>query len=129
MATCFQQKPSNAEDHSVILFSTSNYPEGSTSPSSSFYHLPLSADDHPKASQKLTPKPIEILTSVSFVARSSEILAIVDPSGIGKSSLLRIISGRVYDKDFDPCSISINDHRQGPIQDFIFENEFIIFIL
>ncbi|XWS28370.1 hypothetical protein CRYUN_Cryun25bG0062500 [Craigia yunnanensis] len=111
MATCFQHKPSNAEDDSVILFSTSNSPEGSTSPSSSFYHSPLSAEDHSKASHKLTPKPVEILKSVSFVARSSEILAIIGPSGTGKSSLLRKISGRVYDKDFDPCSISINDHR------------------
>ncbi|XVF04852.1 hypothetical protein REPUB_Repub05bG0120900 [Reevesia pubescens] len=135
MATCFQHKPSNAEDDSVILFSTSNSPEGSTSPSSSFYQSPLSADDHSKTSQILTvrnlsytinsktsipdsffhlvqkPKPVEILKSVSFVARSCEILAIVGPSGTGKSSLLRIISGRVNDKDFDPCSISINDHR------------------
>ncbi|XVE79012.1 hypothetical protein DITRI_Ditri14bG0023600 [Diplodiscus trichospermus] len=134
MATCFQHKPSNAEDDSVILFSTSNSPEGSTSPSSSFYHSPLSADGHSK-SHRLTvrslcytihlkrsipdsffhfvqkPKPVEILKSVSFVARSSEILAIVGPSGTGKSSLLRIISGRVNDKDFEPCSISINDHR------------------
>ncbi|XWS71252.1 hypothetical protein CRYUN_Cryun03dG0122600 [Craigia yunnanensis] len=134
MATCFQQKPSNAEDDLVILFSTSNSPEGSTSPSSSFYHSPLSTD-HSKTSHKLTvrnlsytihlrtsipgsffhlvkkPKPVEILKSVSFVARSSEILAIIGPSGTGKSSLLRIISGRVNDKDFDPCSISINDHR------------------
>ncbi|KAF7154116.1 hypothetical protein RHSIM_Rhsim01G0195700 [Rhododendron simsii] len=56
------------------------------------------------------PKPpiINILKSVSFVARSSEILAVVGPSGTGKSTLLRIISGRVRDQDFDPKSISLN---------------------
>lgn len=56
------------------------------------------------------PKPpiISILKSVSFVARSSEILAVVGPSGTGKSTLLRIISGRVRDQDFDPKSISLN---------------------
>ncbi|XP_021278458.1 ABC transporter G family member 23 [Herrania umbratica] len=140
MATYLQQQPSNVEDDSVILFSTSSSPEGSTSLSSSFYHSPLSTDNS-KTSHKLTvrnlsytihlkrsipdaffhlgqmPKPVEILKSVSFIARSSEILAIVGPSGTGKSSLLRIISGRVNDKDFDPCSISINDHRMtSPVQ-------------
>ncbi|XWS73653.1 hypothetical protein CRYUN_Cryun02cG0147100 [Craigia yunnanensis] len=45
-----------------------------------------------------------------FVARSSEILAIVGPSGTGKSIFLRIISGRINDKDFEPCRISINDN-------------------
>lgn len=56
------------------------------------------------------PKPptINILKSVSFVARSYEILAVVGPSGTGKSTLLRIISGRVRDQDFDPKSISLN---------------------
>lgn len=53
-------------------------------------------------------KPISILKSVSFTARSSEILAVVGPSGTGKSTLLRVVSGRVRDKDFDPKSIMIN---------------------
>ncbi|KAK8990967.1 hypothetical protein V6N11_061994 [Hibiscus sabdariffa] len=139
MATCFPQKRStNGEDDSVILFSTSNSPEGSTSPSSSSHHSPppslSSAHRHSKPSHKLTvrnlsytvhakgsipdsffhflhnrPKPVEVLKSVGFVASGSEIVGIVGPSGTGKSSLLRIISGRVRDKDFDPCSISIDD--------------------
>lgn len=54
------------------------------------------------------PPIINILKSVSLVARSSEILAVVGPSGTGKSTLLRIISGRVGDQDFDPKSISLN---------------------
>ncbi|KAE8674937.1 ABC transporter G family member 23 [Hibiscus syriacus] len=132
MASCFHSGRSiNGEHDSVILFSTSNSPEGSsTSPSSSSYHSP---PPHSKPSHKLTvrnlsytihfkgsipfsffqqkrPKPVEVLKSVGFVARSSEIVGIVGPSGTGKSSLLRIISGRVHDKDFDPCSISIDDH-------------------
>ena len=119
------------EDDSVILFSTSNSPEESTtSPSSSFYHSPRAPPQISKTPYKLAvknisytihphrsffhlvqkPKPINILNSVSFVARSSEILAIVGPSGTGKSTLLRIISGRVQEKQFDPRScISIND--------------------
>ncbi|KAL4283332.1 hypothetical protein GQ457_16G006990 [Hibiscus cannabinus] len=139
MATCFPQKRSiTGEDDSVILFSTSNSPEGSTSPSSSSHHSPppslSSTHHHSKPSHKLTvrnlsytvhakgsipdsffrflhnrPKPVEVLNSVGFVASGSEIVGIVGPSGTGKSSLLRIISGRVRDKDFDPCSISIDD--------------------
>nr|GMC74345.1 ABC transporter G family member 23 [Ipomoea batatas] len=55
-------------------------------------------------------KPIvKILKSVSFVARSSEILAVTGPSGTGKSTLLRIISGRVRDKDFDAKTIFLNN--------------------
>jgi ABC-type multidrug transport system ATPase subunit len=129
MAACLQQMI--IEDDSVILFSTSNSPEESTtSPSSSFYHSPRAPPQISKTPYKLAvknisytihphrsffhlvqkPKPINILNSVSFVARSSEILAIVGPSGTGKSTLLRIISGRVQEKQFDPRScISIND--------------------
>ncbi|TXG73418.1 hypothetical protein EZV62_001997 [Acer yangbiense] len=57
------------------------------------------------------PKPIHILKSVSFEARDSQILAVVGPSGTGKSSLLRIISGRIREEEFDPKSIVINDLR------------------
>ncbi|KAJ7960553.1 ABC transporter-like protein [Quillaja saponaria] len=133
MATCFKPPPSN-EDDSVILFSTSNSAEDSASPSSSFCHSPtpqskpaykvsvknLSYTIHPNKStpslfshlmQK--PKPINILNSVSFVARSSQILAMVGPSGTGKSTLLRIMSGRVKDKEFDAKSISINDQQMS----------------
>ncbi|PHT98506.1 ABC transporter G family member 23 [Capsicum chinense] len=60
---------------------------------------------------KTSAKPkTTILKSVSFVAGCSEILAIVGPSGTGKSTLLRVISGRVRDKEFDPKSIYLNDH-------------------
>ncbi|KAJ1384095.1 P-loop containing nucleoside triphosphate hydrolase [Sesbania bispinosa] len=131
MAACL--KPSSSEDDSVILFSTSDSPEESTSPSSSFYHSPPPALQQFRTAYKLSirnlsytlhphkttpfslchltqkPKPVNILNSVSFVARSSEIVAVVGPSGTGKSTLLRIISGRIKDKDFDPKSISIND--------------------
>ncbi|CAL0311990.1 unnamed protein product [Lupinus luteus] len=128
MASCLKT-PSN-EDDSVILFSTSNSPEHSTSPSSSFYHSPppafrtayklsiknLSYTLHPHNSTPFPfchltkkPKPVTILKSVSFVARSSEIVAVVGPSGTGKSTLLRVIAGRVKDNDFNLNSISIND--------------------
>ncbi|GAV62116.1 ABC_tran domain-containing protein/ABC2_membrane domain-containing protein [Cephalotus follicularis] len=137
MATCFQQ--TRVVEDSVILFSTSNSPEDSSSPSSSFYHSTPPQTHHSKTTnyklivknlsykigpnrslanfpfchlmQKPMPHPINILKSVSFVARSAEILAIVGPSGTGKSSLLRMISGRIKEKEFDPKSISINDHQ------------------
>ncbi|CAJ1942931.1 unnamed protein product [Sphenostylis stenocarpa] len=125
---------SSTEDDSVILFSTSNSPEESIShSSSSFHHSPppslhqfktaykvsvrnLSYTLHPQKTTPFSffqpsqkPKPLNILNSVSFVARSSEIVAVVGPSGTGKSTLLRIIAGRVKGEDFDPKSISIND--------------------
>ncbi|XP_031284086.1 ABC transporter G family member 23 [Pistacia vera] len=127
--SCFQQPRPSLEEDSVVLFSTSNSPDESTSHSSSFYHP--SPPPPAKTSQKLTvrnlsysiqpnssfchlgkkkPKAIDILKSVSFDARGSEILAIVGPSGTGKSSLLRIISGRIRETDFDAKSIAINDH-------------------
>ncbi|XP_030961472.1 ABC transporter G family member 23 isoform X1 [Quercus lobata] len=136
MPSCLRQMP--IEDDSAILFSTSNSPEeSSASPSSSFYHSPSAAPQNSKTTYKLAvrnlsytihphgslatsfchlvqkPKPINILKSVSFVARSSEILAIVGPSGTGKSTLLQVISGRVKEKYFDPKTISINDQRMS----------------
>ncbi|KAG6437125.1 hypothetical protein SASPL_102035 [Salvia splendens] len=132
MATCFQPPPSaTIEDDSVVLFSTSDSPEESTSQSSSSNHSP--PHHHTQTPYKLTITnlsytvhkntwfstlvpggaklpPINILKSVSFVARSSEILAVVGPSGTGKSTLLRIVSGRVRDRDFDPKSIVLNDN-------------------
>ncbi|KAJ9146583.1 hypothetical protein P3X46_028827 [Hevea brasiliensis] len=136
MATCFHQRPSIEED-SVILFSTSE--ESTSCSSSFQHSPPPPPPSLPshhhnsQISYKLDvrnlsyticpsgsicasffhlvqkPKPVNILQSVSFQAISSEILAIVGPSGTGKSSLLRIISGRVRDEDFDPKSVSIND--------------------
>ncbi|KAG5023705.1 hypothetical protein AAZX31_07G214200 [Glycine max] len=134
MAACLKPpRLSSTEDDSLILFSTSNSPEESNSPSSSFYHSPPTSLHQFRTANKLSvrnlsytllphkttplsffhltqnPKPVNILKSVSFVARSSEVVAVVGPSGTGKSTLLRIISGRVKDEDFDPKSVSIND--------------------
>ncbi|KAL6976585.1 ABC transporter G member 23 [Sarracenia purpurea var. burkii] len=134
MASSFQE-PNIIDDTTVLFSSTGSIPE-STSPFSSSSSCYSSSSHHsppPSPQSKLTvtnlsytlhpnwsistifsppdqkPKPINILKSVSFVAKSSEILAIVGPSGTGKSSLLRIISGRVSEKDFDPKSlISVN---------------------
>ncbi|KAG8376954.1 hypothetical protein BUALT_Bualt09G0117800 [Buddleja alternifolia] len=127
MATCFQPPRPSLEDDSIVLFSTSNSPDESTSQSSSCNHSPLQHHHHQNQTPyKLTvtnlsytiqqtawfvkKKPINILKSVSFTAKSSEILAIVGPSGTGKSSLLRIVSGRIRDKHFDPKSIALNDN-------------------
>lgn len=121
MAACFHPSVKPDED-SAILFSTSNSPEGSTSPSSSNYHSSPQqirfSSDTPfydltvrKLSYTIPHKklpPVKILDSVSFTAKSSELLAIVGASGTGKSTLLRIMSGRV--NQFDPNSILLNNH-------------------
>ncbi|KAJ6818768.1 ABC transporter G family member 23-like [Iris pallida] len=115
--------------------STSHSPHESTSPSSSFYQSSSSPPPSSSSSSTtnklvvsslsytidpaknsrpvwhcLTPKakPINILKSVSFAASSSEILAVVGPSGTGKSTLLRVISGRVASSKFNPKSIALN---------------------
>ncbi|XP_076895555.1 ABC transporter G family member 23-like [Bidens hawaiensis] len=127
MASCLN--PSTIEDDSAALFTASdNSPDQSTSPSSSSPPPPYPS----KPSYKLTvknlsytiktdsrftrpwllnnPNHINILKSVSFVAQSSEIMAIVGPSGSGKSSLLHFISGRVRNNTLDPkTTISLND--------------------
>ncbi|CAI9766250.1 unnamed protein product [Fraxinus pennsylvanica] len=134
MALCFQPPRPSLEEDSVVLFSTSGSPEESTSLSSSSHHSPLQ-NHQSKSVNKLCitnlsytihrnssistmifrgrkrDKPINILKSVSFTARSSEILAVVGPSGTGKSTLLRVVSGRVRNRDFDPKSISLNGHE------------------
>ncbi|KAM5574471.1 ABC transporter G family member 23 [Rosa sericea] len=133
---CFGSSNMNGDD-SVIFFSTSNSPEQyTTTPSSSSYHSSPPPPQHcinptynltvqnlsysylpsrgiPLSVSQLLqkPKPVAILKSISFVAKSCEILAIVGPSGTGKSTLLRIISGRVKDEDYNPKSVSINDHQ------------------
>ncbi|GAA0157355.1 ATP-binding cassette [Lithospermum erythrorhizon] len=123
-------KMKNLEDGSRIqLFSASNSPEESHSTiSSSSHHSPpppyqnnashiltiknLSYNINKKSSFYCffkQSKPTNILKSVSFSARSSEILAVVGPSGTGKSTLLRILSGRISDKDYDPKSVFLDD--------------------
>lgn len=133
-AACFQQPPAQPEDDSTLLFSNSDSPEGSTTPSSSLHHSPPHYHPRPSittyrltvkalshAIYQSTPIPFypsgkkhnpinRILNGVSFTAKSSEILAVVGASGTGKSTLLRIISGRNKTQDqFDPTTILLND--------------------
>ncbi|CAL1363074.1 unnamed protein product [Linum trigynum] len=125
------------EDAAILFSTTSDSPAESTTPcslsSSSFYlsspplppppqqsHLAvtnLSFTISPKPSSTFsfsflqTPKPITILNSVSFTADAAQILAVVGPSGTGKSTLLRVIAGRVRNHEFDTNAISINGRR------------------
>ncbi|CAN1356312.1 ABC transporter G family member 23 [Linum perenne] len=79
---------------------------------STSYHLTvtnLSFTITPTASfWQPNPTPITILKSVTFHAGTSQILAVVGPSGTGKSTLLRYIAGRVRDSEFDPSAVTIN---------------------
>ncbi|KAI3511377.1 hypothetical protein L1887_18530 [Cichorium endivia] len=131
MASCFHN-PAIEDDSTALFTASDNSPEQSTTPSSSSRHSPPPLPYPSKPSYKLTvknlsytikssnlitlpwilnkPKRINILKSVSFIAQSSEIMAIVGPSGSGKSSLLHFISGRVRDNTLDPkTTISLND--------------------
>ncbi|XP_077218965.1 ABC-2 type transporter family protein [Tasmannia lanceolata] len=133
MATFIQE--THLDDDSTILYSTTDSAQYSTTPSlSPFYHSPPSPSLQSMELYKLTVrnlsyniqpksklptlfhhslnhcKPINILDSVSFVAKSSEILAILGPSGAGKSTLLRVISGRITKTEFDPKSLYLNNH-------------------
>lgn len=123
-------KQTHVDDDSTVLYSTSiSSPNDSTSASSSFYHStpPPSHPTYKLAVSNLSytilhkrklpaffrtplPKPTNILDSVSFIAKSSEILAVVGRSGAGKSTLLQIISGRVRDAEFNSKNLSLNDH-------------------
>ncbi|VVB17112.1 unnamed protein product [Arabis nemorensis] len=126
MASCFHPSPmaKNREEDSIVLFSASDSPDDFSSASSSFSSSPLSTPNRfclrvsnlsytinlSSSSLFQTPNHVKILDSVSFSAESSKILAVVGPSGTGKSTLLKIISGRVSHKELDPsCAISIND--------------------
>ncbi|CAA6654021.1 unnamed protein product [Spirodela intermedia] len=62
------------------------------------------------------PKAANILKSVSFTARGSEILAVAGPSGAGKSTLLRFVSGRLRNSGSEPGSVSFNDRVMSPTQ-------------
>ncbi|TMW83617.1 hypothetical protein EJD97_001203 [Solanum chilense] len=136
--TTYHPSPGSPENDSMILFSTSTSCspakestitnsnsssfDSSSPPQSSLdktYELRirnLSYTISPNGSifsslmKKSTKPKTTILKSVSFVAGCSGILAIVGPSGTGKSTLLRVISGRVSDKEFDSKSIYLNDH-------------------
>ncbi|CAN8252347.1 unnamed protein product [Cochlearia groenlandica] len=132
MASCFNLPPptmatkTRGEEDSIMLFSSSNSPDEFSSASSSFSSSsPLSTPNNSfslrvsnlsytinLSSMFQTPNHVKILNSVSFAAESSKILAVVGPSGTGKSTLLKIISGRVSHKELDlSSSISINDRR------------------
>lgn len=62
------------------------------------------------------PKAANILKSVSFSARGSEILAVAGPSGAGKSTLLRFVSGRLRNSRSESGSVSFNDRVMSPTQ-------------
>ncbi|CAA7044774.1 unnamed protein product [Microthlaspi erraticum] len=118
MASCFLPSPmatNRQEEDSIILFSASNSPDEFSSASSSFSSSPLPTPNRfslTVTNLSYTIHHARILTSVSFAAESSKILAVVGPSGTGKSTLLKIISGRVSHKSLDPSSsISINGRR------------------
>ncbi|XP_018443955.1 ABC transporter G family member 23 [Raphanus sativus] len=118
MASCFHPPPkttTHSEEDSIILFSASNSPDEYSSASSSFSSSPLPTPNRYSltvANLSYTIHHVTILKSVTFTTQPSKLLAVVGPSGTGKSTLLKIISGRVSHKALDPSStISINNSR------------------
>ncbi|XP_013667370.2 ABC transporter G family member 23 [Brassica napus] len=119
MASCFHPPPSmttnRREEDSIILFSSSNSPDEYSSASSSSSSSPLPTPNRYSltvANLSYTIHHVTILKSVTFTTQPSKLLAVVGPSGTGKSTLLKIISGRVSHKALDPSStILINNGR------------------
>ncbi|KAJ0243864.1 ABC transporter G family member 23 [Hirschfeldia incana] len=118
MASCFHPPPTTTthrEEDSIILFSSSNSPDEYSSASSSFSSSPLPTPNRYSltvTNLSYTIHHVTILKSVTFTTQPSKLLAVVGPSGTGKSTLLKIISGRVSHKSLDPSStISINNSK------------------
>ncbi|XP_010454213.1 PREDICTED: ABC transporter G family member 23-like [Camelina sativa] len=118
MASCFHPSTmatNRREEDSIILFSASNSPDEFSSASSSFSSSPLPTPNRYSltvTNLSYTIHHTPILKSVSLAAESSKILSVVGPSGTGKSTLLKIISGRVNHKALDPSSAILINNRK-----------------
>ncbi|CAN0896743.1 ABC transporter G family member 23 [Linum grandiflorum] len=106
-SSCFNPSVAATDDQDSTSISSSYH---LTVTNLSFTITPVASSSFPcfHLPWQRKPEPIEILKSVSFQAGNSKILAIVGPSGTGKSTLLRYISGRVTNSEFDPRAIQIN---------------------
>ena len=73
----------------------------------------------PDSKNKHKYKYLNVLNNLNLEIKNNEVISLIGPSGIGKSTLLNILSG--YDSDYQGI-ININRNIEGKKLSFIFQS-------